>query len=168
MVSASQRLREQRARQLQQKSLQARRQRDIQAQQRALRGLKPVRKPVAPLPPTPQQLKAEAYKKEYTQTISTLEKERKGISDKLSRLNKEKADLIKQKKAEGSYGSDISRAISQKYKALRIPLQSKIQAYNVTIQLAKTKGVSNLRQLKSYTVRSAEISEQQQKATLHY
>jgi len=161
MVSQSQRLREARQRALIERSRRVQRQRDIQSQQRALRGLEPVRKPVAPAPPSPEQLRAEEYKKEYAKTISKLETNRSKYEKQLTNLKKEYDAKVTALSKAGKLTSAVMVGINKDYLARRRPLLSRVQGYNEAIQLAKTRGVSDLRQLSSYASQVADVSEQQ-------
>ena len=168
MVSVTQRLRESQARARAERSRQVQLQRNLQSQQRQLRGQQPIQKLQAPLPPSPEQIAEKEYKKQYAETISTLEKERQGYSDRLTKLEKEKVELIAQKEREGTLGGDTMSAITRKYSDLTRPLRAKVQGYNVTIQLAKTKKVADLTQLRGYALQSADISLQQKEAQVQY
>ena len=150
------------------RSLQVQRQRDLISQQRALRGLKPIPKPQPPLPPTPEQIKAEEYKKEYTKTISTLETERSNYSKQLDELKKEKAELIARLDREGKLDSDVLKGISKDYIEKKIPLESRVSALSETIHLAKEKGIANLSQLRTYAMRSADVQTQQKKSQIKF
>jgi len=160
MVSQTQILRESQARQRQQRTLQVQRQRDIQAQQRALRGLEPVRKPVAPQL-TPQQIATKEYQEKQKATISKLETDKAKYEKQLTQLKKDYDAKGEALSKAGTLTAAVVTRMNQDYLAARRPLLSKVQGYSEAIILAKEKGITDVGQLTSYAMQTADIQEQQ-------